>query len=569
MNKKIVIIGGGAGGGSFAAKVRRHDNDAEIVIYERSPFVSYSNCGQPYLISGEKPNFDAIIVYSPQDWKEQYNVKALPLHEVIAINKDNKTVTVKNLSTGETFEDSYDKLVIAPGSPAIMPPIPGVKEAKNVHALKTPDQLQGIMKGIEAGAKTAVVIGGGFIGLEIAENCKHIGMKVTLIDAATQLLCKVMDEDFSVFVNKSFIENGIDLKLGASVVAIENNGKQVALATGEKIDSDIIFMVVGVRPELDMYKKTGLEVGVTGGLVVDKNSLTNDKDIYALGDIAETVDWKGKPSRIQLAIIAQRMATIGANHLYGVKDEFKGVQNSASLSVFGTTVAAVGYTEAYLKENNIEYSKVIGIEQHAILHGENVLLKVMYDKDGQILGAQSAGPNSAEKRVNYAAIAMMYKIPVEEMLHFQTAYNPAVDTQRDPINLVARIARVQNAGTTENITVVELEDYLAKGYKLLDVRTKAEWDAGHHNDATLFPLQELTEKMDTLDKNEKYVVYCRRGARAYNFQLRMTNAGFKNVVNVLGAWDHMDVYENYKFANLEDSSKKRVTCNGKHKCKCA
>ena len=544
MSNKLVVIGGGAGGGSFAARVRRHDNDAEIVIYERSPFVSYSNCGQPYLISGAKPNFDAIIVYSPQDWKEQYNVVAKPSHEVVGIDRKKKTVTVKNLISGETFEDSYDKLVIAAGSPALMPPIPGA-DAKNVHVLKTPDHLQAIMKDLK-GAKNAVVIGAGFIGLEIAENLAETKVKTTVIDSAPSLLGKVMDEDFAVFVNKALDENNVDLKLNSGVVSINKDGKEVELADGTKIPTDIIFMVVGVRPELNMYKDEGLTVGVTGGLKVDKSSLTNDKDIYAVGDLAETVDWKGQPSRIQLAIVAQRMATIGANHMYGVADEFKGVQNSASLTVFGTTVAAVGYTEAYLNEKGIKYTKAIGIEQHAILHGENVYLKVLYDAKGMILGAQSAGPNSAEKRVNYAAIAMMHNIPVQEMLHFQTAYNPAVDTQRDPINLVARIARAQQAKLIETTTVVELAEYLKKGYILLDVRTKEEFDAGHIKGATLLPLQEFTEKLDSLDKSKKYVLYCRRGARAYNAQLRMTNAGHKNVVNVLGAWDHFDVYSKYR-----------------------
>ncbi|MCK5945950.1 MAG: FAD-dependent oxidoreductase, partial [Mycoplasmataceae bacterium] len=355
MSNKLVVIGGGAGGGSFAARVRRHDNDAEIVIYERSPFVSYSNCGQPYLISGAKPNFDAIIVYSPQDWKEQYNVVAKPSHEVVGIDRKKKTVTVKNLISGETFEDSYDKLVIAAGSPALMPPIPGA-DAKNVHVLKTPDHLQAIMKDLK-GAKNAVVIGAGFIGLEIAENLAETKVKTTVIDSAPSLLGKVMDEDFAVFVNKALDENNVDLKLNSGVVSINKDGKEVELADGTKVPSDVIFMVVGVRPELNMYKEQGLTVGVTGGLKVDKSSLTNDKDIYAIGDLAETVDWKGHPSRIQLAIIAQRMATIGANHMYGVKDEFKGVQNSASLTVFNRTVAAVGYTEAYLNEKGIKYTK--------------------------------------------------------------------------------------------------------------------------------------------------------------------------------------------------------------------
>ena len=543
---KLVVIGGGAGGGSFAARVRRHDNDAEIVIYERSPFVSYSNCGQPYLISGAKPDFESIIVYSVKDWKEQYNVVAKPSHEVIAVDRKNKTVTVKDLINDKIFEDSYDKLVIAPGAPAFVPPIKGVEEATNMHALKTPDQLQDIMKGLK-GVKKATVIGAGFIGIEIAENLEHSGVKTTLIDGCKTLLSKVMDEDISVFVNQALVENNIDLKLGASVSSLNQEGREVELSDGTKIENDILFMVVGTTVETKMYEDAGLKVGVTKGIIADKHSLTNDQNIYVVGDVAETVDWKGKPSRIQLSIIAQRMATIGANHIYGVEDEFRGVQNSGSLSIFNRSVASTGYTETYMKENGIKYNKVLGIEKHAILDGQNIYLKVMYDDNGIILGAQAGGPLGAEKRVNYLAMALMYKVPVEDLLHFQVAYNPVIDTQRDPANLIARIARAKNKGLIETATVDEVEDYRSKGYTILDVRTKAEFDLGHIEGAEFLPLQRFTEEMDSLDKSKKYLVYCRRGARAYNAQLRMTNAGFKNVVNLLGAWDHYSVYKKYKF----------------------
>ena len=544
---KIIIIGGGAGGGAFAAKIRRLDNTAKITIYERSPFVSYSNCGQPYLISGELSTFQKVIVYSPQDWKEQYNVDAIVEHEIIGLDRKRKVVMVKNLKTNKVFEDTYDKLMIASGTSAIIPPIPGIKEAKNIHVLKTPDHLQNIMKGLDHSTKKAVVIGAGFIGLEIAENCKKRGLDVDIVDFAPKVLSKVLDEDFSVFINKAMIENKINLKLNTYVKEIKDNGRTIILSSGKKLHADIIFMVVGIKTEIDMFAKEGIKIGSTNGLLVNKHSQTNDENIYATGDIAETIDWKGKPSRIQLAIIAQRLSTIAANHIYGINDEFRGVQNSASLSVFNTTVAAVGYTEAYLIENKIAYKKIISIEPHAVLNGKDVFLKILYDNDGYILGAQSAGPNSSEKRINYIAMAIMFNIKIEDLLHFQIAYNPVVDTQRDPVNLAARIARIQNKNITKNITVVELESYLKNNYTLLDVRTKQEWDLGHHPKATLFPLQELTQKMDTLDKNKKYLVYCRRGARAYNFQLRLTNAGFKNVVNVLGGWEHINVYLKYKF----------------------
>ena len=560
---KLVVIGGGAGGGSFAARVRRHDNDAEIVIYERSPFVSYSNCSQPYLISGVKPSFKDVIVYSVKDWKEQYNVVAKPSHEVIGLDRKKKTVTVKDLTSGKTFEDSYDKLVIAAGAPEFVPPIKGIEEATNMHSLKTPDQLQGIMKGL-TNVKSATVIGAGFIGIEIAENLEHAGIKTTLIDGSKILLSKVMDEDISVFVNQALVENNIDLKLGASVSSLNKKGREVELADGTKIQNDILFMVVGTTVETKMYEEAGLKVGVTRGVLADKHSLTNDKDIYVIGDIAETVDWKGEPSRIQLSIIAQRMATIGANHIYGVEDEFRGVQNSGSLTIFDRSVAATGYTEAYMNEKGIKFNKVLGIEQHAILHGKNIYLKVMYDDKGIVLGAQAAGPVGAEKRINYLAMALMYKIPVQDLLHFQVAYNPVIDTQRDPANLIARIARAKQQKLIETITVSELEEYRSKGYTILDVRTKGEWDKGHIEGAEFLPLQKFTEEMDSLDKSKKYVIYCRRGSRAYNAQLRMTNAGFKNVVNLLGAWDHYSVYKKYKF---EDNDSKIVVNEPVCQCK--
>ena len=546
-NKKIIVIGGGAGGGSFAAKIRRLDNDAQITIYERSPFVSYSNCGQPYLISGEISSFKNIIVYSPENWKDKYNVDALVLHEVISIDRKSQTVMVKNLVTNEIFKDSYDKLMIASGTSAIMPSIPGINEANNLHVLKTPDHLQHIMKDLNTGMKKAVVIGAGFIGVEIAENCKKRGMDVDLINLNTQLLAKILDEDYSVFIKKSLIENGVNLKLNTSVTAIENNGKIIVLSTGEKIKADIIFMVVGVEAQTQMFKIQQIKTGITQGILINKFSQTNDSNIYATGDIAETVDWYGNPSRIQLAIVSQRLSIIAANHIYGVHDEFRGVQNSASISIFDTTIASVGYTEKYLINKNIKYKKVAVIDAHRVIKGQKIFLKVLYDFNGYILGAQAAGPHSTEKRINYIAMAIMYKIPIEDLLHFQIAYNPIVDTQRDIVNLIARIARAQNSGATENITVTELDKYLKKNYVLLDVRTLPEWNNGHHEKAILFPLQDLTKKINTLDKNKKYILYCKLGARAYNFQMRLKNAGFTNVINLLGAWEHMKIFNDYKY----------------------
>ncbi|AGM25861.1 NADH oxidase [Spiroplasma syrphidicola EA-1] len=548
--KKIVIIGGGAGGAGAAAKCRRLDETAQITVYEKSGFASYSNCGLPYYFSHKIKNFDSLILNTPEALKTNYNFDVFVKHEVFALDVPTKTIKVRNLLTGTEFSDNYDVLIIAAGAPALRPNIPGLAESNNVFSLKTPDDILAVDEYLKKHGEPedVVIVGGGFIGVEIAENFKIRGVKnVTIIDAQDQLFLTV-DKDIAAWGHKALLEKGITLKLQKSLASFADNGKTIVLADGEKIKTDLTFLTIGVRPEVEIYRQNGIVIGTTGGIKTDKYQATNIKDIYAIGDIAETFDLAGNPVRIALATPASRQAIVAANHIYQINDEYKGSQGTNAISIFETTIASIGKTEKQLQKEEIKYHKVVVAKQNklGLLGGQFIWLKLLFTKEGVILGAQAVGPESTEKRITYLAIVMYAKQTVFDLVEYQVAYNPVVDNSFDVINMAGRAGRLVLEESYQIAFVEDVETLLEQGWTILDVRKPGELTAmGQIPGSINIPWDQLRYRIKELDLTKKYLVHCRSGARSYNATLILQAHGFKKVKNLAGGYEYWMVYQQY------------------------
>ena len=541
---KILVIGGGAGGAGSAARCRRLDENADITIYERSGYASYSNCGLPYKFSKEVEKFSQLIMTTPEELLNQYKLKVKVNHEVIEIDSKNKEVTVIDHATNNKFKESFDKLIISAGASAVIPKFPGIENTDHVFSLKTPDDVIAIEKFIKGNKpKNVVVVGGGFIGTEIAENFIHSGYNVTLIDASKNLLANALDPEFAAWTHKSMRDNGVNLLLDTKMK--EFKGKDIVLDNGTVIPADIVFMTVGVKVENKMYEEAGLKIGVTGGIVVDNKQQTSNPDIYAVGDLAEVTTKDGKPSRSTLAFNASRQAVIAANNINGYKnhlgkaDVFIGITGASTLSMFDITTASVGKTEAQLKADGIKYNKTLnarGSNIGCVRGGGNVFLKVLYDDKFNILGAQAAGPHQAEKRISYISLAMLGGITYDKFQDFMVAYSPKRDTTYDATTMGARLAIHQADGSLESTYADELKDMQKDGWVLVDVREDSEHEEGILPGALKIPLSRIRNGLDKLPKDGKYILNCKTGARSYNASLLMKANGYKNVKNLAGGY---------------------------------
>ena len=541
---KILVIGGGAGGAGAAARCRRLDESADITVYERSGYASYSNCGLPYKFSKEIENFSQLIMTTPEELLKQYKLKVKIKHEVVAVDAKKKEVTVIDHATNTTFTETYDKLIVSAGAAAFVPPFKGIENTNHVFSLKTPDDVLAVEEFIKTKKpKNVVVVGGGFIGTEIAENFIHSGYNVTLIDASKNLLGLALDQEFSKWIHKSMRDNGVKLLLDTKMQAFEGN--DILLEDGTIIPADIVFMTVGVKVENKMYADAGIKIGVTGGIVVDNKQQTSDKDVYAVGDLAEITNKDGKPSRTTLAFNASRQAVVAANNINGYKnhlgnaDVFNGVTGASTLSMFDITTASVGKTETQLKAEGIKYNKTLnarGANISAVKGGGNVFLKVLYDDEFNILGAQAAGPQQAEKRISYISLAMLGGIKYDKFQDFMVAYSPKTDTTYDATTMGSRVAIHQADGSLESVFSDELIEMQKDGWTLVDVREDYEHVGGILPGALKLPLSRLRESLDELPKDGKYILNCKTGGRSYNATLVLKANGYKNVKNLAGGY---------------------------------
>lgn len=544
---KIIIVGGVAGGMSAATRLRRLMEDAEITIFEKGPFVSFANCGLPYYVSGEIANRDSLLVQTPESLKARFNLDVRPFHEVISISPEKHTVTVRH--DGQEFTESYDKLILSPGAKPFVPTIEGLAEAQNAYTLRNVPDLDEIMAALDNHPEEAVVIGAGFIGLEMAENLTKRGLQVTIVEKAPHVL-PPLDQEMAAFVQAELVKNGVRVITSQSATRFEDQGKIIVLENGQKIASDLTILSVGVEPENGLAKAAGIELGLRGGILVDEHYETSQKDIFAVGDaIVVKQEITGQDALISLASPANRQGRQVADVIAGLGRTNKGSIGTAIVRAFDMTAASTGLSERILSMNQLPYKALhVGGKDHAGYYpgATDMTLKLLFDPTtGKIYGAQGVGKKGVDKRIDILATAIKGNLTVFDLPELEFTYAPPFGSAKDPVNMLGYAALNLIEGLSDNIQWYQLEDELAKGKKFLDVRTSGEFQSGRLRVDTIhIPLNELRERLDELDKNQAYIVSCHSGLRSYIAERILKQAGF-TVQNLDGA------YSLYKMANPE------------------
>ena len=544
---KIIIVGGVAGGMSAATRLRRLMEDAEITIFEKGPFVSFANCGLPYYVSGEIANHDSLLVQTPESLKARFNLDVRPFHEVISISPEEHTVTVRH--DGKEFTESYDKLILSPGAKPFVPTIEGLAKAKNAYTLRNVPDLDEIMTALDNYPKEAVIIGAGFIGLEMAENLAKRGLQVTIVEKAPHVLPS-LDQEMAAFIQAELVKNGVRVITSQSATRFEDQGKVIVLENGQKITSDLTILSVGVEPENGLAKTASIELGLRGGILVDEHYETSQKDIFAVGDaIIVKQEITGQDALISLASPANRQGRQVADVIAGLERTNKGNIGTAIIRAFDMTAASTGLSERILSMNQLPY-KVLHIsgKDHAGYYpgATDMTLKLLFDPTtGKIYGAQGVGKKGVDKRIDILSTALKGNLTVFDLPELEFTYAPPFGSAKDPVNMLGYAALNLIEGLSDNVQWYQLEDELAKGKKFLDVRTSGEFQSGRLKVDTIhIPLNELRERLDELDKNQAYIVSCHSGLRSYIAERILKQAGF-TVQNLDGA------YSLYKMAKPE------------------
>ena len=536
---KIIIIGGVAGGMSAATRLRRLMEDAEIVIFEKGPFVSFANCGLPYYISGEIAERDSLLVQTPESLKARFNLDVRPFHEVVKISPEEHTVTVAH--DGSEFTEQYDKLILSPGAKPFIPKIEGLSEATNVFTLRNVPDLDQIMLALDEEPQEAVVIGAGFIGLETAENLRKRGLNVTIVEKAPHVL-PPLDEEMAAFVQAELADKGVKVITSQSANRFEEKGKVIVLEDGQKLASDVTILSVGVQPENSLAKAAGIETGLRGGILVDEHYETSQKDIFAVGDaILVKQEITGEDALIALASPANRQGRQVADVIAGLERKNKGSIGTAIVRVFDMTAALTGLNERFLQQNHLPYQVIhVSGKDHAGYYpgATDLTLKLLFEpKTGKIYGAQGVGKKGVDKRIDILATAIKGNLTIFDLPELEFTYAPPFGSAKDPVNMLGYAAMNLAEGLSENIQWHQLEDELANGKVFLDVRTLNEFKQGRLKaDKTVhIPLNELRERLTELDKEAEYIVSCHSGLRSYIAERILKQAGFA-VKNLDGAY---------------------------------
>ncbi|HDM8187997.1 TPA: FAD-dependent oxidoreductase [Vibrio harveyi] len=563
---KIVIIGGVAGGASAAARARRLSEDAEIIMFERGPFVSFANCGLPYHIGGDIQERSKLLLQTPESFLARFNVDVRVMNEVVSINRQDKTVTVKNLLDGSEYQESYDFLLLSPGAGPVVPPIPGIDNPLT-HSLRNIPDMDRIIKTIETNkVEHATVVGGGFIGLEMMEAFHQLGVKTTLVEMADQVMTPV-DREMAGFAHAEIREKGVDLRLGVALSSVEFVANQsvanieageddthqhlqgkltLSLNNGDQLDTDILIMAIGVRPETKLAQEAGLQIGALGGIYTNEYMQSSDPSIYAVGDAVEEKDFvTGEQTLVPLAGPANRQGRMAADNMLGRQETYQGTQGTAICKIFDLAVASTGKNEKQLKRENIAYEKVyVHTASHASYYpgAETVSFKMLFDPaTGKILGAQAVGKDGVDKRIDVMAVAQRAGMTVEQLQHLELTYAPPYGSAKDVINQAAFVANNIIKGDATAIHFDEI-DNLSENQVLLDVRNPGELESvGFIDGAINIPVDQLRQRMNELPKDKEIVIYCQVGLRGNVAYRQLVNSGFK-ARNLLGG------YRTYKFA---------------------
>ena len=560
---KIIIIGGVAGGASAATRLRRMNETNEIVMFERSDYISFANCGLPYHIGETIKDRNNLLVQTVKGMKDRFGIDVRVKTEVLRINPKEKTILAKNLVTGEKYEESYDKLLLSPGAEAFIPPIPGVN-SKNIYSLRNMNDMDKIKGKVDKGIKRAVVIGAGFIGLEIAENLVQRDIEVTIVEKSNQVLAPV-DFDIASEVHQHIKEFKTELYLndGAKEFIDIGDRTKVKLESGIEIIADIIIMAIGVKPENKLALEAGLELGKTGGIKVNEYLQTSDKDIYAVGDAIEVKHYINvAESLIPLAWPANRQGRIVADTILGIRQKsYTGSLGTSILKAFDLTVSATGLNEKILKRNGIPYMvATVNRNDHASYYpgATPLTLKLIFNKEGDILGAQGIGYKGVDKRIDIIATAIKGNLKVWDLQELEVAYAPPYNSAKDPVNIVGYTAENMINGEIETFRYFEIDE-LSKDInnQFLDVRTKMENRLGTIKNSINIDVNELRDNLDSLNKDKTYLVFCQVGLRGYLAYRILVQNGFK-VKNLDGGyrlWSHTVQEQENKNIFKEDNFK--------------
>lgn len=549
MSKRILIVGGVAGGASVAARARRIDESADIIMFERGPHVSFSNCSLPFYLSGMVEDSEELVLMSPEQFKNQYNLEARVNSEVVGVNRAEKTITVRKVDSGEEYHEKYDKLVLSPGAMALCPA--GIKGSRdpNVFTVRNVVDIRKLQDYITANnIDDVAVIGGGFIGVEVAENLRLAGKNVSLIEAMDQIMTP-FDYDMAQILHKEMMDKGINLILSDSVQAIYPD--HVELASGRKVDVKAVVMAIGVCPDVSLAADAGLEIGTSGGIKVDHNYLTNDPDIYAVGDAIE-VHHKltGKKTRLALAGPAQRQARAAADHMFGIPHNNNGVIGSSVVGVFDLGAASTGLNEKTAAAAGFDYDFVYLIpgDKVGLMPDANPMhFKLIYENPtGLILGAQAIGKGNVDKRIDVIATMISMGGTLEDLKELELCYAPLFGTAKDIVNHAAMVALNILYGRFTQIPVSKVRELVENNEFIIDVREQSEYEVGHLINSVNIPLSEIRNRLDEIPRDRTVYLHCRSSQRSYNAVMALQNLGFDNVVNISGSYLGICCYEYYQ-----------------------
>lgn len=538
---KVVVVGGVAGGASAAARLRRLDESAEIIMFERGEYISFANCGLPYYIGGEITDRAALTLQTPQSFHSRFHVDVRINSEVTAIDPKAKQVTVRSKDRGE-YTESYDKLILSPGAAPIRPPMEGADNERVFTLRNIPDtyKIRGYVE--EQHPKSAVVVGGGYIGVEMAENLKNAGVDVTIVELADHVIAP-LDYDMACDVHRYLKEKGVGLILQNGVQSIREEGGALRLTLSDgEIDTDLVIMAVGVRPDTALAKEAGLELNRRDAIVVDEHMLTSDPDIYAVGDAVEVTDFvTGEKAYIPLAGPANKQGRIAADNICGIPTTYKNTQGSAVLKIFDMTVATTGVNERAAKAAGLDYDKVYTFSNsHASYYpgSTGMSIKTLYEKGtGKILGAQIVGFDGVDKRCDVLATAIRAGMTAKDLTELELCYAPPFGSAKDPVNFVGYVIENTLAGRVKNFFWDDVAKLPRDGsVTLLDVRTDLERENGQYIDGFIhIPVDELRERVGELDKSKPVYIHCRTGLRSYVACCMLAGLGF-DCYNLSGGW---------------------------------
>jgi CoA-disulfide reductase len=538
--KKIVIVGGVAGGATAAARLRRLSEEYRIVLFERGEYISFANCGLPYYIGDVIRHRSQLLLQTALGMSKRFNLDLRIRTEVRAIHRERKRVVARDLRTGEEYEESYDTLILSPGARPILPPLEGMDRAKALFTLRTIPDADRIKAYVEEERPTsAVVIGGGFIGLEMAENLARRGVKVSLVEMADHVL-PPLDYEMAALIHAYLQGRGIQLYLKDGAEALEKEGRLLRLNSRKTLETDMIILAVGVQPESELAKEAGLELGVRGAIQVNRRLQTSDPNIYAIGDAVEVKDYiHGLASHVPLAWPANRQGRLVADIIHGFDAQYTGTLGTAIVKLFGMTAATTGNSEKTLKRLGVPYEAVhVFPSSHAAYYpnATPLALKLIFDREtGRIFGAQAVGEEGVDKRIDVIATAIKGGITVRELPDLELAYAPPFSSAKDPVNIAGYAATNILDQLVEVLQWHELEDHLAGGGLLLDVRNRQEVVSGGIPEAIHIPLDELRDRLAELPKDKTICVMCQVGLRGYLAARILTENGFR-VKNLDGGY---------------------------------